>query len=66
MDSRELNRRIEGAVEFRTKKDKDFGVEEYEPFYEKVPAGKLKPCQKAIDNLATVQANRPLKPPGRR
>lgn len=58
---RELQEKITGAEEYRAKTDKDFGVEEFEPFYDSIPRGKLKADKRAIDNLASLP--RPLSPP---
>jgi len=62
---RDLQEKIAGAEIYRAKRAKDLGVEEFEPFYERVPKGKLKPDQKAIDAFDAMVASRPLAPPGR-
>jgi hypothetical protein len=62
---RKLQEAIAGAEIFRAKRAQDFGYEDFEPFYEHVPKGKMKPDAKAIAAFDAMVASRPLAPPTR-
>lgn len=65
MMDRDLQEKIAGAEAFRNKRKNELGFEEFEPFYERVPKGRLKPDAKAIAAFDAMVAKRPLAPPGR-
>jgi len=67
MMDRELQEKMTRGVEiFRAKRRRELGVEEFEPFYERVAKGRFKPDPRAIEAYDSMVKSLPMSPPGRR